>query len=306
MGTNKLYRNRTVYNSSFQEFHLLDGKNVNQIRQYCTYVTPTKLYSQVLQVHKVHPNPPEKKVVNPLVVKNKGGNKLARESLFKTRTQRTVYNNQVLSGPPVSTANKKVARVQKVVHKSNDISDNNGSTIVLTNRFAPLFRESVTDVTDPAVMNHDTSLPSKIFTAYDRLQELLGELGFTISQSKLISPSTEVTCLGILVNTINCTVSVPPEKLVQIQQLCRTWIHKYQCTKKELQSLLGSLLYISKCVKNSRFFLNRMLALLRANTTSKVITLDSDFKKDLNWFNQFLSTFNGISFFNHKTITAKV
>ena len=36
-------------------------------------------------------------------------------------------------------------------------------------------------------------------------------------------------------------------------------------TKSELQSLLGLLLYITKCVKPARFFLNRMLQLLRDN-----------------------------------------
>ena len=42
-----------------------------------------------------------------------------------------------------------------------------------------------------------------------------------------------------------------------------SWETAHTCTKRQLQSLLGSLLYITKCVRYSRFFLNRMLGVLR-------------------------------------------
>ena len=103
------------------------------------------------------------------------------------------------------------------------------------------------------------ALPSKIQHSFARLQNLLQELGLTISQRKLVAPSTKVVCLGILVNTEDCSVSIPEEKLSSIKQMCVQWSKKSTCTKKELQSLLGSLLYIAKCIKYARFFLNRML-----------------------------------------------
>ena len=52
--------------------------------------------------------------------------------------------------------------------------------------------------------------------AFDRLQVLLEELGFQISDYKTVAPCTEVICLGISVNTKNFTVSVPKEKLQDI------------------------------------------------------------------------------------------
>ena len=54
-------------------------------------------------------------------------------------------------------------------------------------------------------------------------------------------------------------------KLAEIVEMCKSWLSKTYCSKRQLQSLLGSLLYISKCVKPAHFFLNRMLALLRNN-----------------------------------------
>ena len=40
-------------------------------------------------------------------------------------------------------------------------------------------------------------LPSKIYHSYHKLLSMLDELGFEVSQSKLVSPSNSVICLGI-------------------------------------------------------------------------------------------------------------
>ena len=85
--------------------------------------------------------------------------------------------------------------------------------------------------------------------------------------NKLVPPSTAVTCLGILVDS----VSTPRDKLAEIIQLCGNWDTKTYCGKRDLQYLFESLLYVSKCVKDSRFFLNRMLKLLRDNVDKKNI-----------------------------------
>ena len=75
-----------------------------------------------------------------------------------------------------------------------------------------------------------------VFTAkpsFDTLQDLLD-----ISLTKLVEPSTKVTCLGVEVDTKEFTISVPEEKLNNIMGICNNWSDKSQCTKKELQSLL--------------------------------------------------------------------
>ena len=57
------------------------------------------------------------------------------------------------------------------------------------------------------------STPEKIQSFYVRLQELLAELGLMVSPTKLVPPSTQVICLGILVDTGNQSISIPSEKL---------------------------------------------------------------------------------------------
>ena len=125
------------------------------------------------------------------------------------------------------------------------------------------------------------SLPSKINATFDRLQELLQELGLTVSAKKLVAPSTQVTSLGIVVDTVALSMYIPAEKLAVIKSICSEWSSKQICTKKELQSLFDLLLYVAKCIKYARYFLNRMLMLLSENTHCSRIRLTEDLKKTL-------------------------
>ena len=79
-----------------------------------------------------------------------------------------------------------------------------------------------------------TGLPSKINLAYEFLQNLLQDLGLDISRKKLVPPSTSVVCLGILINTIDRTISIPPSKLQDIANMCKNWATKTYCSKTQL------------------------------------------------------------------------
>ena len=147
---------------------------------------------------------------------------------------------------------------------------------------------------------------SRCTPAFHTLLDLLKALGFQLNNDKIVAPSTKMSCLGIVFDTENFTMSVPDDKLQEIHNRCKSWQNKTSCTINELQSLLGSLLYISKCVKMSRVFLNRMLAVPRKNHGRKNISLDEEFHKDIQWFIKFMPQFNGTTFFDPRLIAATV
>ena len=107
----------------------------------------------------------------------------------------------------------------------------------------------------------------------------MAKLGLSVSEKKLVMLSTKAVCLGILIDSQNGTISIPPEKLEQVNTMVRQWLTKNVVTKQQLQSLLGSLLYVHKCVKPAHVFLNRMLDLLRASHVTQKITLSPEFKR---------------------------
>ena len=88
------------------------------------------------------------------------------------------------------------------------------------------------------------------------------------------------------------TLSIDESKLQAILSECQKFANKKHTTKKGLQSLLGKLIYVHKCVKPTKVFINRMLNLLRTNPHKKRIHLDQEFFHDLNWFLKFLPGFN--------------
>ena len=131
-------------------------------------------------------------------------------------------------------------------------------------------------------------------TAYEYLLELLNELNFPVSEKKLVEPTTKCNCLGLNVDTVEQVISIPTDKITDILKKCNEVItHKYT-TKRKLQSLIGSIMYVHKCVKSSRFFTNRLLDALR-RCNSNFITITKDIKRDVNWFIHFIPKFNGFS-----------
>ena len=135
--------------------------------------------------------------------------------------------------------------------------------------------------------------------SFDALRDLLAQLGLDVSEKKLVYLNTSAVCLGVNIDTRDGSISIPGPKLRQICDMVNHWGDKKFCSRRHLQSLLGHLLYIHKCVKPSRTFLNRMLSLLRDSYDEKTITLTHDFKRDLRWFKCFLTQYNRISFFDH-------
>ena len=75
-------------------------------------------------------------------------------------------------------------------------------------------------------------VPSDARASFDLLYDLLQKLGLTVSQKKLVPPTTSVVCLGVEINTLTGTVSIPAEKLRQISDTVKDWKHRKTCTKR--------------------------------------------------------------------------
>ena len=107
------------------------------------------------------------------------------------------------------------------------------------------------------------------------------KLGLVISEEKLFAPHKCIPCLGIDVNIETEIIFIPGAKLTEIVALCKAWSQKTRAYKRELQSLIGSLLYIHKCVRPARLFVNTILATLREAPESGTFSLSQEFHRDV-------------------------
>ena len=135
---------------------------------------------------------------------------------------------------------------------------------------------------------------------------LLRDLGLQESPHKACSPSTQMTCLGVLFDTVNFTMSVTPDRLRELQEeLLPQWLRKHSATKRELQSLIGKLAFVCKCVRPGRLFLCRLLDTLRSlQRNHHRIKLSAEFRKDIHWWIRFISVYNGVSLIPTQTWSA--
>ena len=138
----------------------------------------------------------------------------------------------------------------------------------------------------------------RAIAAFKALGDLLEELGLKESVEKACAPSTSMVYLGIQFDSIKMTMSVPADKLQEVRGDLDIWSRKTTATRRDLQSILGKLFWISKVVRHSRPFMGRLLQQLRDMKDlpdSKRLLLSADCKKDILWWKTYLRDFNGVT-----------
>ena len=131
------------------------------------------------------------------------------------------------------------------------------------------------------------------------MDSIISESGLSLAHKKSVTATQEMTFLGIKFNSAKLTMEVTEERLLEIQEELGLWSNKRRATKKEIVSLAGKLLFIAKCCKHGRCLLSRILHVLRTlKRPSHVAHLNAEFRKDVQWWNEFLPHFHTVSIIN--------
>ena len=110
------------------------------------------------------------------------------------------------------------------------------------------------------------------------------ELRVLIAKHKTEGPSSQLTFLGIQ-NTIKIELSLPPDKLMRITAMVLEWREKRVATKRELQSLIGTLSHAATVVPPGQAFLRRMIETMKVpKCQHHHVRLNIDFRSDIQWW----------------------
>ena len=129
---------------------------------------------------------------------------------------------------------------------------------------------------------------------FDCLLSLLQQLGFDISWHKVVYPTQQLVFLGVLLDSVSQSMSLPEDNLVALQAVTLDFLHLGRASKRQLQSLAGRLNWACQVVYGGRTFLRRILdAMASLRLSSSTYRLTSDVYADLLWWHHFLVVFNG-------------
>jgi hypothetical protein len=140
--------------------------------------------------------------------------------------------------------------------------------------------------------------------------DLLSSLGFTINMEKSVTtPTTKIEHLGFVINSMEMTIALNSDKIVNIKQWCQFLLHSTECKVKIAAKVVGILVSSLPGVAHKRLYyrqleLDKSFA-LKANLGNfdALMSVSNLTKEHLRWWlNHAASNKNCISYGN-PTIT---
>ena len=119
---------------------------------------------------------------------------------------------------------------------------------------------------------------------------LLENLGFTINWEKsMTEPSHIAEFLGMIVNTLAMTITLPDKKVENITRLCQSSLEKNEVSLRDMSKLIGKLYATSPAVLQAplqlRFLQQDLIRALRAEKSySDTLFLSQDAVSELKWW----------------------
>ena len=130
--------------------------------------------------------------------------------------------------------------------------------------------------------------------AYHAFLDLAAELGLQLATHKCMPPAPAMEWLGFDLDAPAMIISVPGSKLSEILEDCQRWERRKTATKKDLQSIAGKLVHISRCVTPARRFICRILECIRKAPDSGSVSVPPSVKADIRWFGAYAKASNGV------------
>ncbi len=127
-------------------------------------------------------------------------------------------------------------------------------------------------------------------------EQVCEHLGVPLAEEKSIAPTTKIVYLGIQIDSIRQSLSIPQEKLERIVAKIESALQATKLSLKEIQSLIGSLSFVCRVVAPGRPFIRRLIDLscgLKVGWHKTRLT--EGVRSDLRMWLVFLRQYNGVS-----------
>ena len=137
--------------------------------------------------------------------------------------------------------------------------------------------------------------PEHAETAFNNLRTLLENFGLQEAVEKACPPTTCMVFLGVEVNSIEMTLSIPEQKWLEICKVLTMWKGKQTASLKEVQELAGLLNFACRCIRPGRIYLARILNFLRDLHKREQKEVPRAVRSDIDWWLDMARDFNRVS-----------
>lgn len=132
----------------------------------------------------------------------------------------------------------------------------------------------------------------------DRLMQqfshICKDLGVPIAADKTEGPTTNITYLGLGINTASQTLFIPHDKVTSLNDQLRDLCNRKKITLQQLQSLCGLLAFCGRALPAARAFIRRFYgAMSSAYRPHHMIRVTSGMRQDALVLLKFIHSFNG-------------
>ncbi|EDO30391.1 predicted protein [Nematostella vectensis] len=143
---------------------------------------------------------------------------------------------------------------------------------------------------------YGAAMPDVSQDEFNRMNSVFDELGLVASAAKDVLPCYCMTCLGVEIDTLDMTLTVPQFRVTELQGELNEWLTRTLYSKRDLQRLLGKLSFITSCIRPGRVYMCRLLNALRAiSSRHSKLHVDDELRADIHWWLYLLRHYNGVS-----------
>ena len=135
--------------------------------------------------------------------------------------------------------------------------------------------------------------------------DLCEEIGLPLSHEKTVHPTTKLTFLGIVIDSVSQTLAVPQEKRDAVEVELKQLISKRNTKVRNIMSITGKLGYMCNAIPAGLPFLRRMFDAIRGHDKHLWIKIPETAKQDARVWIDFLEHFNGVTRFPPRVLPTK-